>query len=93
MSQISKLQNFEMINLPYFKPLNLVMCYISNKKLTHSRKTGREEDSGEKIGQGNPGTLASRTRRWLTILRASLVGEMVKNLPALRETWVRSLGG
>ena len=56
-------------------------------------KTGREEDSGEKIGQGNPGTLASRTRRWLTILRASLVGEMVKNLPALRETWVRSLGG
>ena len=90
---MSKLQNFEMINLPCFKPLNLVMCYSSNKKLTHSRKTGREEDPGERIGQGNPGTLASRNRRWVTILRASLVSKMVKNLPALKETWVRSLGG
>ena len=89
---MSKLQNFKMINLPCFKPLNLVMCYSSNKKLTHSRKTGREEDPGERIGQGNPGILASRSRRWLTMLRASLVAEMVKNLPAMRESWVRSLG-
>ena len=26
------------------------------------------------------------------MLRASLVAEMVKNLPAMRESWVRSLG-
>ena len=25
--------------------------------------------------------------------RASLVAQMVKNLPAMQETWVRSLGG
>ena len=28
----------------------------------------------------------------LMILRVSLVAQMVKNLPAVQETWVRSLG-
>ena len=28
----------------------------------------------------------------LTFLRASLVAQLVKNLPALQETWVQSLG-
>ena len=28
----------------------------------------------------------------LLIIRASLVAQRVKNLPAMRETWVRSLG-
>jgi len=28
----------------------------------------------------------------LTYLRASLVAQMVKNLPAMQETWVQSLG-
>ena len=27
-----------------------------------------------------------------SLLRASLVAQMVKNLPAMQETWVRSLG-
>ena len=27
-----------------------------------------------------------------SIIRASLVGQLVKNVPAVRETWVRSLG-
>ena len=26
------------------------------------------------------------------VFRASLVGQLVKNLPAMQETWVRSLG-
>ena len=29
---------------------------------------------------------------YLTIIMASLVAQTVKNLPAMRETWVRSLG-
>ena len=29
---------------------------------------------------------------WLVSLEASLVAQMVKHLPAMRETWVRSLG-
>ena len=29
---------------------------------------------------------------WLTLSWASLVAEMVKNLPVMKETWVRSLG-
>ena len=28
----------------------------------------------------------------LTFLRASLVAQLVKNLPAMQETWVQSLG-
>jgi len=32
-------------------------------------------------------------RNWGTSPRASLVAQMVKNLPAMREAWVRSLGG
>ena len=28
----------------------------------------------------------------LSVCRASLVAQLVKNLPAMRETWVRSLG-
>ena len=28
----------------------------------------------------------------MVIVRASLVAQMVKNLPAIQETWVRSLG-
>ena len=28
----------------------------------------------------------------LTLKRASLVAQMVKNLPAMRETWVQALG-
>ena len=30
--------------------------------------------------------------QFLQILRAPLVAQMVKNLPAMQETWVRSLG-
>ena len=30
--------------------------------------------------------------RGFTVMWASLVAQMVKNLPAMRETWVRSLG-
>ena len=30
--------------------------------------------------------------RVLFLTRASLVAQLVKNLPAMRETWVRSLG-
>ena len=29
---------------------------------------------------------------WLTLSWASLVAEMVKNLPVMKETWVQSLG-
>ena len=32
-------------------------------------------------------------RNWGTSPRASLVAQIVKNLPAMREAWVRSLGG
>ena len=30
--------------------------------------------------------------RWLSCCRASLVAQLVKNLPAMRETWVQSQG-
>ena len=30
--------------------------------------------------------------KFLILLGASLVAQLVKNLPAIRETWVRSLG-
>jgi len=30
--------------------------------------------------------------QWFLLLQASLVAQMVKNLPAMWETWVRSLG-
>ena len=30
--------------------------------------------------------------QYFPVLRASLVAQLVKNLPAMRETWVRSLG-
>ena len=33
-----------------------------------------------------------RDHRALYLKRASLVAQLVKNLPALRETWARSLG-
>ena len=29
---------------------------------------------------------------WLTLSRASVVAQMVKNLPAMSETWARSVG-
>ena len=31
--------------------------------------------------------------RYIILMRASLMAQMVKNLPAMWETWVRSLGG
>ena len=34
----------------------------------------------------------SRGGTWLVLLEASLVAQTVKNLPAVQETWVRSLG-
>ena len=30
--------------------------------------------------------------KWFLLLMASLVTQLVKNLPAMQETWVRSLG-
>ena len=47
---------------------------------------------------GNPGSIArlGRFPEWtgypLQYSRASLVAQLVKNLPAMPETWVRSLG-
>ena len=29
---------------------------------------------------------------WLLIVRASLVAQVIKNVPAIQETWARSLG-
>ena len=33
-----------------------------------------------------------RTKAWFLCIRASLVAQLVKNPPAMQETWVRSLG-
>ena len=33
-----------------------------------------------------------RIKGWFLCVRASLVAQLVKNLPAMQETWVRSLG-
>ena len=43
---------------------------------------------GDQAG-GRPGDLVERA---LGGLRASVVAQMVKNLPTMQETWVRSLG-
>ena len=43
---------------------------------------------GDQAG-GRPGDLVERA---LGGLRASMVAQMVKNLPTVQETWVRSLG-
>ena len=42
-----------------------------------------------------PNTLDTKTSNWLSpplILRASLVTQVVKNLPTMQEIWVQSLG-
>ena len=50
-------------------------------------KTGASVDSGSIPGLGgSPGVGNGNPFQW-----AFLVAQMVKNLPAMRETWVRSL--
>ena len=63
------------------RPKGLVNYY---KDVTVS---SRKEVKGQKRGGVNLVIFIS-----LPKVRASLVAQMVKNLPAMRETWVRSLG-
>ena len=52
-------------------------------------KTGASVDSGSIPGLGgSPGVGNGNPFQW-----AFLVAQMVKNLPAVQETWVPSLGG
>ena len=46
----------------------------------------KESDTTERLSRGQPINIYT-TPTWV-----SLVAQLVKNLPAMRETWVRSLG-
>ena len=47
---------------------------------------------GEVFLNGNRSLTRLELQKNMIIIWASLVAQMVKNLPAMRETWVRSLG-
>ena len=73
-----------------FKPGVLKLCKITSYRgggLWSRRLSVRL--SGRKECQGREDTLFSKYKH---IIEASLVPQLVKNLPATRETWVRSLG-
>ena len=69
-------------------------------KSRHSCPTLCDPIDGSLPGSPVPGIFQSRTVEWVAILhthththtRASLVAQRLKPLPAMRETWVQSLG-
>ena len=58
-------------------------------KSLQSCPTLRDPIDGSPPDTPVPGTLQARTLEWVSCSNSA---QMVKNLPAMQETWVRSLG-
>ena len=72
--------------MPFLTPGDLPDPGIKSKSLVSSALEGRF------FTTGSPGKPYGGFRVHLNSVRASLIAQLVKNLPAMRETWVESLG-
>ena len=65
-------------------PIYICLSSVGKESTCNARDPGSIPGSGRSAGEGISYPLQDS---W-----ASLVAQLVKNLPAVRETWVRSLG-